>query len=261
MSLQEETVALSSGPLAYHVGGDGPPVIHMHAASGFRATAALEALARSFRIYAPVAPGFDGTPTHDDVASMEALARLQAEFADTVVGETTDVIGHSFGGWLATWYTVLHPQKVGQLVLECPAGFREEGVGGLSPDPEELQRRLYAHPEKVPPETKPETMVTRNREMLAHYHGGKAKDDALVDRLNEIEALTLILHGTKDGAIPISSPRLLKSRIPRAFLIYVYDAAHAIEVDQPEYFTGLVSDFLTRGEAFLVNPGTDDRAA
>ena len=261
MSFQENTVALSSGPLAYHVAGDGPPVIHMHAASGFRATAALEALAQSFRIYAPVTPGFDGTATHDGVASMEALARLEAEFADTVIGETADVIGHSFGGWRATWYTVLHPQRVGQLVLECPAGFREEGVGGLSSDPEELQRRLYAHPEKVPPETKPESMVTRNREMLAHYHGGKAKDDALVDRLNEIEVLTLILHGTKDGAIPISSPRLLKRLIPRAFLIYVYDAAHAIEVDQPEYFTGLVSDFLTRGEAFLVNPGTDDRAA
>ena len=261
MSFQENTVALSSGELAYHVAGDGPPVIHMHAASGFRATAALEALARSFRIYAPVTPGFDGTATHDGVASMEALARLEAEFADTVIGETTDVIGHSFGGWRAAWYTVLHPQKVGQLVLECPAGFREEGIGGLSSDPAELQRRLYAHPEKVPPETKPESMVTRNREMLAHYHGGKAMDDALAARLGEIEALTLILHGTKDGAIPISSPRLLKSRIPRAFLIYVYDAAHAIEVDQPEYFAGLVEDFLTRGEAFLVNPGTDGRTA
>ena len=261
MTFEEHCVDLSGGPMAYHVAGEGPPVIHMHAASGFRATAALEALAQSFRIYAPVTPGFDGTATHDGVASMEALARLDAEFADAVIGETTDVIGHSFGGWLAAWYTVLHPQKVGQLVLECPAGFREEGIGGLSPDPEELRRRLYAHPEKAPPETKPESMVTRNREMLAHYHGGKAMDEALVERLGDIEALTLILHGTKDGAIPISSPRLLKNRIPRAFLIYVYDAAHAIEVDQPEYFAGLVTDFLTRGEAFLVNPGTDDRAA
>ena len=255
MAFQEHTVELSSGPLAYHTAGDGPPVIHMHAASGFRETAALTALARSFRVYAPVTPGFDGTGTHDGVASMEALARLEAEFADTVVGEPTDVIGHSFGGWRAAWYTVLNPRHVGQLVLECAAGFREEGVGGLSRDPAELRRRLYAHPEKVPPETKPERMVARNREMLAHYHGGKAKDVALAGRLGEIEALTLILHGTKDGAVPISSPRLLKSLIPRAFLIYIYDAAHAIEVDQPEHFVNLVEDFLTRGEAFLVNPG------
>ncbi|MDE0058134.1 MAG: alpha/beta hydrolase, partial [Defluviicoccus sp.] len=71
----------------------------------------------------------------------------------------------------------------------------------------------------------------------------------------------LILHGTRDGVVPASGARLLKSRIPRCFLIYVYDAAHAIEVDQPEYFVGLVTDFFARGEAFLVNPGTGAGAA
>ena len=110
----------------------------MHAASGVRETEPLVALARNFRVYAPVVPGFDGTPAHDDVASMEALARLEGEFADEVIGETTDVIGHSFGGWLAAWYTVLHPDKVGQLVLECPAGFRADGAGGLPSDAEGL---------------------------------------------------------------------------------------------------------------------------
>lgn len=260
MSFQQNTIEISSGTLTYHVAGDGRPVIHMHAASGVRETEPLVALARNFRVYAPVVPGFDGTPAHDDVASMEALARLEGEFADEVIGETTDVIGHSFGGWLAAWYTVLHPDKVGQLVLESPAGFRADGAGGLPSDAEEMRRLLYAHPEKAPPEDKPGAVLARNREMLAHYHGGKAMDDALAERLGEIEALSLILHGTKDGVIPIDSPRLLKNRIPRSFLIYVYDAAHAIEVDQPEYVLNLVEDFLTRGESFLVNPGTREAA-
>ena len=44
----------------------------------------------------------------------------------------------------------------------------------------------------------------------------------------------------------------------RAFLIYVYDAAHNIEVDQPERFAALASDFLKRGEVFLVNQKTGD---
>lgn len=255
MAFEEHRVDLSGGPLTYRVAGSGPPVIHMHGASGFRETAALTALARSFRIYAPVAPGFDATPSHAGPASMEALARLDAEFSDAVIGETADVIGHSFGGWRAAWYTVLHPERVGQLVLECPSGFREEGDGGMPSDTAELQRRLYAHPEKAPPETKPESVLSRNRQTPARYHGGKAMDAALVERLGDIEALTLVLHGTKDGVVPASGARLLKRRIPRCFLIYVYDAAHAVEVDQPEYFTGLVTDFLARGEAFLVNPG------
>ena len=46
-------------------------------------------------------------------------------------------------------------------------------------------------------------------------------------------------------------------QIPRAKLVYVYDAGHNIEVDQPEKFVSLIRDFLMRGEAFIVNPGDE----
>jgi pimeloyl-ACP methyl ester carboxylesterase len=68
--------------------------------------------------------------------------------------------------------------------------------------------------------------------------------------------MTLILHGTADRAIPTESARLLKSRLKRSFLIYVWDAAHAIEVDQPERMLALIESFLQRSEAFVVNWGS-----
>ena len=40
-----------------------------------------------------------------------------------------------------------------------------------------------------------------------------------------------------------------------AKLLFVYDAGHNIEVDQPERFVALIRDFFSRGEAFIVNPG------
>lgn len=255
MSYEKQTVELAAGNVTYYVAGDGPPVLYLHPAGGLRVTKPLETLAESFRIYAPIAPGFDGSDALDGVASMPDLARLWGEFADQAIGGRCDVMGHSFGGWLAAWFTVLMPDKVGQLVLECPAGFREDGAGGLPDSPEALRRALFAHPENLPPETKSDDILARNREMLSHYNGGMAMDSALADRLGEIEVLTLILHGTKDGVIPAASMRFLKRRIQHTFLIFIYDAAHAIEVDQPEHFTGLVVDFLKRGEAFLVNPG------
>jgi pimeloyl-ACP methyl ester carboxylesterase len=255
MGYEKHTVELSSGRVTYYVAGDGPPVLYLHPAGGLRLTRPLETLAKSFRILAPVSPGFDGSSMLGGIASMQELARLWGELVDQVIGTRCDVMGHSFGGWLAAWFTVLMPEKVGQLVLECPAGFREGGAGGLPDSPEAVQRALFAHPEKRPPETKSAEILARNREMLVHYHGGMPMDSALADRLGEIEVLTLILHGTKDGAIPAASMRFLKQRIQRAFLIFIYDAAHAIEVDQPEHFARLVDDFLKRGEAFLVNPG------
>ena len=255
MNFREQSVTLSAGTVRYHVGGDGPALLYMHPAGGVRITKPLQDLAEKFCIYAPIAPGFDGADTLDGIASIPDLAGLWGEFADKVIGERCDVMGHSFGGWLALWFTVLTPEKIGQIVLECPAGFREGGAGGLPETPEALQRALFAHPENLPPETKPVEILARNREMLSHYHGGMPMDQDLANRLGEVEALTLILYGTKDGAIPVESMHFLKRAIPRSFLIYVYDAAHAIEVDQPEFLTGLVEDFLTRGEAFLVNPG------
>ncbi|MFP6733832.1 MAG: alpha/beta hydrolase [Rhodospirillales bacterium] len=252
--------------MTYHVAGEGDPVLCLHGGGGFRPTAALAALAGKFRVYAPVTPGFDGAPTFDGVASMPALAGLWGEFADKVIKQRCDLLGHSFGGWLAAWLAVLMPEKFGQLVLEAPSGFRQGPPKAVPDSLEALHRALIAHPEKAPPETKSPETLAQNREMLGHYYRepadpGAARimfgdcDTALAARLAEIDALTLILHGAKDGAVPAESMQFIKQRIPRAYLIFVDDAAHAIEIDQPENVSELVVDFLTRGEAFLVNAG------
>jgi hypothetical protein len=47
--------------------------------------------------------------------------------------------------------------------------------------------------------------------------------------------------------------QLLKGRLRRAFLVYVWDAAHNIEVDQPGRMLALVQSFLERSDAFMVN--------
>ena len=250
---QKTTVRLSEGDLSYWVPGEGPPVLYLHAAGGARATAGLQLLARSRRIYMPVIPGFDDKPLLESVATMRDIARLGAAFVETVIGETADVIGQSFGGWAAPWLALDRPDAVGLLVLECPAGFRPEGHPPPSNDPELRSKQMFAYPERRPPETKSEATLGRNREMLHRYHGAESRDDALIERLGEIEALTLVLLGTRDGRMPRESVQLLKARLPRAFLVYVYDAAHSIETDQPKRFANLVADFLQRGETFLVN--------
>jgi len=266
MKFTEQVVSLSAGNVTYHVAGAGDPVLCLHGGGGFRPTAALHAVAEKFRVYAPVTPGFDGTAVLDGIASMPGLAGLWGEFADTVIEQRCDLLGHSFGGWLAAWIAVLIPEKIGQLILEAPSGFRQGPPRAVPDSLDALHRALIAHPEKAPPESKSPEILARNRETLGHYYREPAKpgaerimfgdcDTALTDRLAEIEALTLILHGTKDGAVPSDSMHLIKRCIPRAFLIYIYDAAHAIEVDQPENVSALVIDFLTRGEAFLVNSG------
>ena len=92
--------------------------------------------------------------------------------------------------------------------------------------------------------------------MLPHYGYTLDTDEELLARLPSIDKLTLILHGTADRMIPKESVQLLKGHLPRSYLVYVWDAAHAIDVDQPERVLAVLGSFLERSEGFMVNWGT-----
>jgi len=256
MQPQASTISLSSGEIAYYAAGDGRPLVYLHPAGGVRWTKVLDELSKSFKLFVPIMPGFDGTPAHPPVKSMKALAGLAAEFIGKTGNGPCDVIGCSFGGYLATWLAADHPGLVDHLVLECPAGFRPKGQGGRPSSPEELRKLLFLHPEKLPPEEKPAEMEAANRKMLSWYGYAQDTDEELLARLPSIDKLTLILHGTADRMIPRESVQLLKARLPHAFLVYIWDAAHAIEVDQPERMLAVLLSFLQRSEGFMVSWGT-----
>ncbi len=254
MQPQPRKISLSTGDLTYFVAGEGRPLLYLHPAGGVRWTRVLEGLAASFALHVPVVPGFDGTTAHTAVKSMRGLATLAGEFVDKVVGGTSDVIGCSFGGCVALWLAAERPDCVDHLVLECPAVFRPQGSGPV--DAEALKKLLFLHPEKLPPESKPAEQEAANRRMPPYYRAADDPDAELLAKVASVDKLTLILHGTSDRMIPKESVQLLKSRLPRSYLVYVWDAAHAIEVDQPERMLHLVESFLQRSEGFMVNWGT-----
>lgn len=255
MAADRNEVNLSSGPLSYFTVGSGRPLLYLHSAGGPAITPFIEGLADKHRVVMPIAPGFDGTPQHDKIASIEALAGLYAEFAAKVIGAPYDVMGHSFGGWVALWLVIKQPQTVEQLVLEAPAGLRYGAVAGPPPDPAEVRRRLYAYPQKAEPFIKPPDVGAANMQAFGRYNRGIFVDEALLARLPDIHVRTLIVMATKDEMIPAKTGHVLKEKIPASHLTYIYDAAHAIEIDQPEHMLRLVKAFLERGEAYIVNFG------
>ena len=247
--------ALSAGPVDYATAGEGPALLYLHPAAGFRASPPVERLAKRFRMVAPVVPGFDGTPLLPGIATIPALADLYAELIDKVADGRADVVGQSLGAWIGAWLAVKHPAKVEPLVLASPAGFRPPSLPPLSFEPGAMLQQLHAHPERRPAETKTPEQLAANRKALAHYGIASAWDEELNRRLGEIKCLTLIVHGTKDVRVPVAAVRKMRRDIPHSHLVYVHDAAHSIEFDQPERVGALYEDFLARGEAFIVNTG------
>jgi len=233
------------------VRGQGRPLVYLHPAGGARWTPALELLAQMHAVHMPTFPGFDGTALVETVKSRQGLARLVADYIQQEIGQACDAMGCSFGGAVALWLAAEHPQCVDHLVLECPAGLQTIDPA-LRANPHAFYKALFAHPEKVSYERKPEEIEARNRSMLAHYGAQDGKDPELLGALERIRATSLILHGTEDRVIAAETMRALKGRLARAFLVYVWDAAHNIEVDQPERLAGVVQSFLERSDAFVV---------
>ena len=231
--------------------GNGRALVYLHPAGGVRWTNALEILSRTHVIHMPTFPGFDGTALVESVKSRQALAGLVGDYIEKSIGTACDVMGCSFGGAVALWLAAERPQLVDHLVLECPAGLQTIDPA-LRKNPHAFYKALFAHPERIAYEKKPDDIEAQNRAMLAHYGAEDGKDPDLVERLGGVGAMTLILHGTEDRIIAAETMRLLKSRLARAFLVYVWDAAHSIEVDQPERMAALVESFLVRSDAFVV---------
>lgn len=225
--MEEKKIRLKSGELSYFHAGGGRPLLWLHPAGGIRRSKVLEGLGQSFALYVPVFPGFEGTSFHPEVKTRQALGALAAEFLERVIGRRCDVMGWSFGGAVALWLALERPELVDHLVLECPAGL-------VSVD-KKIKRV--------------------NRALLEHYGADDGKDEALLARVGEIGQTTLILQGTDDGTIPAPSAQHLKGLLKKAFLVYVWQAGHDLETDQPERVLGVVKGFLEHSDAFMVNRG------
>jgi pimeloyl-ACP methyl ester carboxylesterase len=66
------------------------------------------------------------------------------------------------------------------------------------------------------------------------------------ERLGEVRAPTLVLHGAEDQLIPVANAQLIASRIPGAELVIVEGAGHVFHSERPDESDAAVLDFLER---------------
>jgi 3-oxoadipate enol-lactonase len=66
------------------------------------------------------------------------------------------------------------------------------------------------------------------------------------DRLPEIKAPTLVIHGGDDRVVPAENARTLASRIPDAELVILDNMGHGFFIEAEEEFNRITLDFLGR---------------
>jgi pimeloyl-ACP methyl ester carboxylesterase len=239
--------------IRYMEAGDGPPLVHLHGAGGLRLTPGHDLLSRQFRVIAFEMPGFGLSHENTRTLDMAELAATMGKAVEALGIDSFNLMGTSFGGKTALWSAIQQRERVLALVLEAPAAIRPAGAQPPSGSPEEMARRLYAHPERLPPIPLPDPAVQAKTRQLVSRLRGPDRDADLERQLAGLTTPTLVLFGTVDRVIPPDMGHIYKELMPNCHLVFVYDAGHAISTDRPEAFAEVVVDFLERHEAFVIS--------
>jgi 3-oxoadipate enol-lactonase len=258
--------------LHHEVAGTGPEVALLHSTicdsrMWDREFAALAADCRVLRYdlrgcgNSPMPPG-PWSPVADLIDVLDHVAMTRPA-----------LVGLSAGAAVALDFALAHPQRVRALVLAAPA------VGGLDWGAEvrrfsaeedalldagdvdsavELNLRLWVDGPKRASDAVDPQLRTKVAEMqrhafevqLAAYAGDEQPgplerlDPPAAERLEEVAAPTLVLVGDADVQDVLDRADLLAERIPNARKVVLPDVAHMVNLERPEEFRALVTEFL-----------------
>lgn len=207
----------------------------------------------------------------------ESSGATVADFADQVLQladhlglESFSYVGLSLGGAIGQQLALDAPERIDKLVLTCTAAkfgqpqiwqdraqaVRENGMGWLrEPSAGKWYTDGFAG-------TNAQAQVLLDDLVGLDSQGYAAACDAvsrfdLTDQLKEISAPTLVIAGAQDVSTPPAVVEVLAQGIPNAEFHVVDGAAHLGNIEAPEKFGQLISEFLRRN---LSPVGTSDPA-
>jgi pimeloyl-ACP methyl ester carboxylesterase len=201
--------------------------------------------AQGFHVYAPDLLGYGRSPKPDVDYSISLEEQTVVQFMRAMRVPRADVGGWSMGGWIAMKLAIDHPEMVDRLAIYDSAGiyfpmkwspdlFMPTTISGvdalvsaLSPQPRVLPnfvaraavRRLQGNAWVV-------------RRSMAAMTNGK---DLLDFRLYKITQPMLIVWGSKDALIPLSTGEAIHKSVPQSVLNVIEGCGHmaAAECSRP----------------------------
>lgn len=274
LSLQQKIIAVQLGinPLgqtpqnaSYLNSGSGTPVLMLH---GFMGTKAcwlplIEQLQPACRCISLDLLGFgeSGKPKiRYDVATEVAFVR-QVVLALQL--DSFYILGHSFGGWVASAYALHYPSNVKGLLLAAPAGIRDDSFCGRY---DHLRPLLWQTPvvDWVLQLTRLGTKIVGKSEIIdkiswfrRELNAQPAARSFLVDRMRPEDAVdtvekeihqlrvpTLVITGDRDETIPLWHSETYANEIPGAKLAIIPNASHSLPQEYASELAALILAFL-----------------
>ncbi len=248
----------------YRTTGQGDPILLVHGLGGdIRSWEFQEnALAEHFTLIMPDqrGHGHSGGPDADTV-STEDFANDLATLLDKLNYDSLHVVGHSMGGMIAQQFALDHPEYVEKLVLiDTAPRITEATIDEVYSWREaQVEGGAEAYQEASVRSTFPREFIQNNpnlidylmsRENLVNQEGvlaaglGMASFD-ITDRLSEIDAETLIIHGEEDAIMGLSLAKVMHERFPDSHIITFADCGHSPPVQCQDELNQIIIKFLS----------------
>jgi pimeloyl-ACP methyl ester carboxylesterase len=183
--------------------------------------------------------------------SIAQMAADAAAVLDAAQVDRAHIFGISMGGMIAQEFAIAYPARVRSLILGCTACGGRNAIPAseqvlrirlarATMTPEEGIRAMvpFIYDASTPRELIEEDLAIRLRTYpsadgyLAQVHAIQAWTS--LDRLKEIHASTLIIHGESDQLVPPANARILEKHISGSRLVMLPKASHLFPTDQPE---------------------------
>ncbi|KIL42142.1 hydrolase [Gordoniibacillus kamchatkensis] len=247
--------------LYYEIAGEGSPVVLIHSpgvdSREWKYVAPL--LAKTNKVVTFDARGCGRSPAPlSPIRIMDDLRELFDHLALTKV----TLVGHSMGGQAATEFTLSYPDLVERLVLIAPSlsGFAYSPeftewmaqINSLAPDLGKMVEMSLNGPNYRIAAASPHRDFLR--EMTVHYMTKVFTEwksfevvwpqPPAIERLEEIAATTLFIHGTVEWPDMLRVAEQFK-RVPSHRFVQIEGADHMLTLTHAEELAGLILRFLT----------------
>ena len=249
--------------LFYERGGSGEPLLLIMGMSGTHLSWGepfLETLRRDFDVVIYDHRGIGLSSDAPAGYSIADLADDAAGLLDVIGWESAHVVGISMGGMVAQELVLRHPDRVRTLTLGCTYAGGEgaslsapEVIQGLteamtSGDRERAIRAGWGYnvsPRFAADEDQYTEFRRRALEVPARLPAIMAQMQAIQphntsERLGQITAPTLVIHGTEDQMLPASNAEAIGRRIPDARVEIMDGIGHLFFWEEPERSAELV---------------------
>jgi pimeloyl-ACP methyl ester carboxylesterase len=230
------------------------------------------AFASDALVFVPQLPGWQESAPVPGLDSVDAYARLVVAFLDTAGIETADLVGHSFGGWLALKVAAEHPERVRRLLVCDSLGIQTEDAPAVdlgTLDEEAFGKALLARlgliataqpygfgAQFTSVRSSPDfERQWRGRGLVGALVKGACLDSRLAAQLGSIRAQTLLVWGEADGLAPLRHAQFLEAALPNARLTVIQGAGHLPMLEKRETFHRICHDFLVGIDEPLAGAG------